>query len=136
MLNPAARNRPGPLERTAAELEHLRRLHAFRRTRELRSRRQLRESDLLLDLVEQCRLRGYRLVPAQLWTHIVRFVAALDHGLVDEIGINRGPDRVGDVLFDAQDELLRRAAEERRPGVAPIIPLFPDEVSTQTATSA
>jgi hypothetical protein len=120
----AARPQGGPLERTCAELDLIRRAAAFRRDRELRSRRRLRESDLLLDLIEQCRLRGYRLLPAELWTHIVRFVGTVDGGLRDDLGINRHPDHVSDVLFAAQEELLRHVAEERRPQPAPIIPLF------------
>jgi len=114
----------GPLERTCAELELIRRAAAFRRERDLRSRRRLRESDLLLDLIEQCRLRGYRLLPAQLWTHIVRFVGTVDAALRDDLGINRHPDHVSEILFAAQEELLREVAEERRPQEAPIIPLF------------
>jgi hypothetical protein len=120
----AAHQQGGPLERTCAELELLRRTAAFRRERELRSRRRLRESDLLLDLIEQCRLRGYRLLPAQLWTHIVRFVGTVDAVLRDDLGINRHPDHVSEILFAAQEELLREVAEERRPQQAPIIPLF------------
>jgi len=120
----ALEHRAGPLERAAAELDLIRRAAAFRRERELRSRRRLRESDLLLDLIEQCRLRGYRLLPAQLWTHIVRFVGGIDEGLRDDLGINRHPDHVSEILFAAQEELLREAIEERRPRRAPIIPLF------------
>lgn len=121
----------GPLERTCAELDLIRRAAAFQRERELRSRRRLRESDLLLDLIEQCRLRGYRLLPAQLWTHIVRFVGSVDDALRDDLGINRHPDHVSEILFAAQEELLREAIEERRPRRAPIIPLFaPRAVAT------
>jgi len=120
----AAHPQGGPLERTCAELELIRRAASFRRERELRSRRRLRESDLLLDLIEQCRLRGYRLLPAQLWTHIVRFVGTVDSALRDDLGINRHPDHVSEILFAAQEELLRAVAEERRPQPAPIIPLF------------
>jgi hypothetical protein len=119
----------GPLERCCAELEQIRRTAAFRRERELRSRRRLRESDLLLDLIEQCRLRGYRLLPAQLWTHIVRFVGTVDQDLRDDLGINRHPDHVSEILFATQEELLREVAEERRPQQAPIIPLFGQRAS-------
>lgn len=125
----AAEQPGGPLERTCAELELIRRAAAFRRERELRSRRRLRESDLLLDLIEQSRLRGYRLLPAQLWTHIVRFVGSVDDGLRDDLGINRHPDHVSEILFAAQEELLREAIEERRPKRAPIIPLFAPHAS-------
>jgi hypothetical protein len=128
----AARSAGGPLERTCAELELIRRAAAFRRDRELRSRRRLRESDLLLDLIEQCRLRGFRLLPAELWTHIVRFVGTVDAQLRDDLGINRHPDHVSEVLFAAQEELLREVAEERRPQRAPIIPLFGPRPSAAT----
>ena len=125
----AASQAAGPLQRTCAELELIRRAAAFRRDRELRSRRRLRESDLLIDLIEQCRLRGYRLLPAQLWTHIVRFVGTVDAQLRDDLGINRHPDHVSEILFAAQEELLREAIEERRPKRAPIIPLFAPRAS-------
>ena len=125
----AAEKTGGPLERTCAELELIRRAAAFRRERDLRSRRRLRESDLLLDLIEQSRLRGYRLLPAELWTHIVRFVGSVDDGLRDDLGNNRHPDHVSEVLFAAQEELLREAIEERRPKPAPIIPLFAPRAS-------
>jgi hypothetical protein len=128
----AAEQTGGPLERTCAELDLIRRAPSFRRERELRSRRRLRESDLLLDLIEQCRLRGYRLLPAQLWTHIVRFVGSVDATLRDDLGINRHPDHVSEVLFAAQEELLREAVEERRPKRAPIIPLFAPRASAAT----
>src|SRR5258708_36119893 len=94
----AAHPQGGPLERTCAELELIRRAASFRRERDLRSRRRLRESDLLLDLIEQCRLRGYRLLPAELWTHIVRFVGTVDDQLRDDLGINRHPDHVSEIL--------------------------------------
>ena len=123
----------GPLSRTCAELELIRRAAAFRRSRELRSRRRLRESDLLLDLIEQCRLRGYRLLPAQLWTHIVRFVGSVNGELRDDLGINRDPDHVSEILFAAQEELLREVAEERQPQSAPIIPLFGPRTSAAAA---
>jgi hypothetical protein len=125
----AAEQTGGPLERTCAELELIRRAATFRRDRELRARRRLRESDLLLDLIEQSRLRGFRLLPAQLWTHIVRFVGSVDDDLRDDLGINRDPDHVSEVLFAAQEELLREAIEERRPRQAPIIPLFAPRAS-------
>ena len=114
----------GPLERTCAELDRFRRIAAFRRARELRWRRRLRQSDLLLDLVEQCRLREYRLVPGQVWAEVVRFLGEVDPQLRDELGINRHPDHVSEVLFSAQERILAESVEERAPRLAPIIPLF------------
>jgi len=115
---------PGPLARTAIELEHLRRAAAFRRGRELCSQRRLRESDLLLEMVEECRLRGYRLLPAQVWAAVVRFLRSVDPELRDLLGIDRHPDHVGDILFAAQAAVLRERVIERQPRLAEIIPLF------------
>ena len=133
MPNTALRRAPGPLERTAIELEHLRRAAAFRRGREMAADRRLRESDALHDLVEQCRLKGLPLLPAQLWARMVRFVRGVDPGLRDELGINRDPDHVSDILFAAQQVLLRRRLEEREPRMATIIHLFGPAADEQLA---
>lgn len=109
------------------ELEDQRRAAAFRRGRELAAERRLRESDALIDLVEQCRLRDYRLVPTTVWARVVRFVHGVDPALRDELGIDRRADHVGDVMFAAQEIVLRQRIEERRPRMAEIIPLFPDD---------
>jgi hypothetical protein len=124
MLQRAASRLAGPLARTAAELENLRRLAAFRRDHQLRSHLRLRESDLILDLVEECRLRGYALLPAQLWASVVRFVGEVDPLLREELGSSRHPDRASEALFAAQAEICRRRLDERRPRTARIIPLF------------
>ena len=112
------------MERTCLEIAELRRAAAFRRARISRSRLRVRESDSLLDLVEECRLRGWPLVPAHLWSAVVRTVGSADPELRDELGINRDPDHVADVLFAAQEVLLARALDARQPALAPIIPLF------------
>jgi hypothetical protein len=124
MLTNALQRGPGPLERTSLELEDLRRAAAFRRGRELAAQRLLRESDGLVDLVEQCRLRSYQLLPTEVWARVVRFVRMVDPDLRDALGINRHPDHVGEVLFAAQEIVLRQRVEERRPRMAEIIPLF------------
>lgn len=125
--------RPGPLERTVGELQRLDIEAAFRRGRVDRRRRRLRESDALLDLVEQCRVRGYRLMPGQLWSVIARFAGGVDAGLRDQLGIDRRPELAADVLFSAQALLLEDARAARRPALAPIIPLFPDAAALEDA---
>ncbi|TMD99691.1 MAG: hypothetical protein E6I76_01915 [Chloroflexi bacterium] len=124
MLQSAATRLSGPLARTAVELENLRRLAAFRREREMRWHRRLRESDLILDLVEECRVRGYPLLPGQLWASVVRFVGEVDPALRDDMGSSRRPDQASEAIFAAQAEICRRRVDERRPGAARIIPLF------------
>lgn len=90
-----------------------------------RSRVLLRESDLLVDLVERCRERGHRLLPAAIWSEVVRFTGGLDPELRDRLGIDRRLDHVADVLFEAQGLLLSRSCQERERRPARIIPLFP-----------
>jgi hypothetical protein len=129
---PAVQNAPlprrfvGPLERTVLELRRIDRDAVWRRPRVGRTRLLLRESDALIDLIERCRERGDRLLPTQLWSAVVRFVGALDGELRDELGINRAPAHVADVLFASQGLLLGRARRERAPVTGRIIPLFAD----------
>ena len=116
---------PGPLERTVLELRRIERDAVWRRPRVSRTRMLLRESDALVDLVERCRSRRMRLLPAQVWFAVVRFVGGLDTDLRDELGINRDAQHVADILFSAQELLLDRLREERTPRQpARIIPLF------------
>ena len=138
MQSNAAYSAPGPLGRTAIELERLVRLGAFRRERRRVSRMMLHEADALMDLVEQCRVEDFRLVPLRLWTPVVRLIGTVDAALRTRLGINRHPAHVVDVLFQAQDLLMARSIEERRPFKADIIPLFPspETSSAGAATSA
>jgi len=108
------------------EIARAERVAAFRRERVSRARLRVRESDELLDLIEECRLRDWRLIPSQLWAAVVRAVSAVDPSLRDELGINRDPEHVADILFTAQETLLAQVREQRRPMLAPIIPLFGD----------
>jgi hypothetical protein len=118
------RRNAGPLERTVLELRRIDRDAVWRRPRVGRTRLLLRESDALVDLIERCRERGDRLLPTQLWSAVVRFVGALDPNLRDELGIDRQPGHVADVLFASQELLLERARHERVPMTARIIPPF------------
>ena len=107
----ATRSQPGPMERTCLEIARVEREAAFRRERISRTRLRVREADVLIDLIEECRLRSFRLIPAALWSAVVRAVGAVDPGLRDRLGIDRDPDHVADILFEAQEVLLMRALE-------------------------
>lgn len=113
------------MERTCLEIAAIRRAATFRRRKVSRARERVRETDALLDLVEECRLEGSRLVPSNLWSAVVQRVGAVDREARETLGINRDPGRVEEALYSAQEVLLQRAAEARRPALAPIIPLFP-----------
>lgn len=124
-MNAAASSfRPGPVERTRLEIARSERVAAFRRARVSRARQRVRESDALLELIEDCRMRDWRLIPSPLWSAVVRAVGAVDAGLRDELGINRDPEHVASVLFEAQETLLSRVREQRAPTLGRIIPLF------------
>ena len=126
MISAAASARPGPMERTCLEIARAERVAAFRRTRVSRARRRVLETDALIELIEECRLRDWRLIPSTLWSAVVRAVGEVDPELRDELGINRDPDHVADVLFTAQEQLLARVRHSNGPLLAPIIPLFGD----------
>lgn len=118
------------MERTCLEIARIERAAAFRRERLSRTRLRVREADALIDLIEECRLRDFRLIPPAVWSAVVRAVGAVDADLRDRLGIDRDPEHVADVLFDAQEILLMRSLESRRPKLAPIIPLFGDRGRT------
>lgn len=111
------------IEQTVLEVEQQRFWAAQRRCLPT-ARRQLRESDTLMDFLEQCRVHRLRLVPAAAWRRVVFLVGAVDAGLRQDLGINRGLDHVSEILFDAQGILMARNVELRRPSSAKIIPLF------------
>jgi len=113
------------MERTCLEIAAIQRAATFRRRSVSHARERVRETDALLDLVEECRLHGLRLVPSNLWSAVVQRVGAVDRGARETLGINRDPGRVEDALYSAQEVLLERAVASRRPALAPIIPLFP-----------
>jgi len=125
MLQAAPLDDRGPLERTCLEIAAVQRAAMFRRQRVSRARERVRETDALLDLVEECRVQGRRLVPSNLWSAVVHRVGAVDRDAREELGINRDPDRVEEALYSAQEVLLQRAFDARQPRLAPIIPLFP-----------
>jgi hypothetical protein len=126
MLNAAPLDDRGPLERTCLEIAALERAAMFQRRRLSRARERVRETDALLDLVEECRMQGRRLVPSNLWSAVVHRVSTVDRDAREELGINRDPDRVEEALYSAQEVLLRRSVAARQPRLAPIIPLFPE----------
>jgi hypothetical protein len=123
------RSRPGPLARTRQELIDIERRARFQRAREDRARLRLRESDALLDLVEQCRLQEIRPLPPQLWGAVARLVGSVEPQLREELGIRRDADSVSDALFTAQEQLQTEARGARLPQLAEIIQLFPDGAS-------
>lgn len=123
--NAVMSSRPGPLERTRFELLSLERRAAFRRSRLSDAELRRREADAVLDLIESCRLQGFDVVPTAVWSATVQLAGAVSGALRDEVGIDRHPDHLQEIVFAVQEELQKDLRERRRPQLAPIIPLFP-----------
>jgi hypothetical protein len=111
------------IERTVLEIaQH--RFWAWQRKTARTPRNQLRETDQLLDAVEECRVREITLVPAPIWRRIVHLVGQLDGDYSEKLGIDRSVDRTSEVLFEAQEALMLAARARRRAHPGNIIPLF------------
>ena len=116
----------GPLESCVLEISELQQAALFRRQRVDHLRELIRESDALVELVEDCRLYGWTVIPAQLWHEIAHFVGGVDESFRDQLGINRAMDHVNDILFGAQQKLFAQRLGQL-PRMAEIIPLFGEE---------
>jgi hypothetical protein len=116
----------GRLESCVLEIQELQQVARFKRQRVDHMREVIRESDALLELVEDCRIYGWKLIPKQLWHEIAHFVGSVDVRFLDRLGINRALDHVNDILFEVQQQLFAQRLGEL-PRMAEIIPLFREE---------
>ena len=85
-------------------------------------RRLLRESDELLYWVEECTVKGVRIVPGWL---VARLMVLLRHAhpeLPSRLGRERRPEQVMEIIYDAQAALMDQSCKSRGP--AEVIPLF------------
>lgn len=114
---------PGPLERTVIELTTLSQVALFRRHRKTRAEQQLARTDALLAAVEDCNEGRVHTVPAFVWSEVVTLVREIDGELRQELGHDRQPHHVSNVLFLAQEQLMQQRVYEHLPRLAPIIPL-------------
>ena len=115
---------PGPLERTVVELEKIDREAHFRRRHTAPARMALRNSDVLMTLIEESIEKEQSIATTWLWSAVTRIAALADSALRDELGIDRRPGHMAGILFRAQATLMQRAHIEAQPTLAPIIPLF------------
>jgi hypothetical protein len=113
----------GMIERTVLEIaQH--RFWAWQRRTAATPRNQLRETDQLLDMIEECRVRRIEFIPADIWRRIVHLLGQLDGRYTETLGIDRSVDRTSEVLFEAQEALMLAARANRRPKPSNVIPLF------------
>jgi hypothetical protein len=113
----------GRIERTVLEIaQH--RFWAWQRRAAATPRNQLRETDELLGVIEECRLRRVKFIPADIWRRIVHLLGQLDGRYTEKLGIDRSVERTSEVLFEAQEDLMLAARANRRPKPSNVIPLF------------
>jgi uncharacterized protein with gpF-like domain len=82
----------------------------------------MREADELLYWLEECLLQNVKLVPGWLMPRIAHLINNTDRELQEELGRDRRPDQVMDVLFRAQEVLMAESMRSRTE--AKVIPLF------------
>jgi hypothetical protein len=82
----------------------------------------MREADELLYWLEECLFQDVKLVPGWLLPRIAHLINQTDRELQEELGHERRPDKVLDVIFKAQEVLMSESIRSR--GQAKIIPLF------------
>ncbi len=104
------------LAATIAEQQAIEHEALFRRSRIGRTRRALRESDDLVAVVEEFRVRGHSLLPRWLWDAVAQFLWRTDRTFLATLGRERSVENVGNVLFLVQQALMSRSIEEREHG--------------------
>lgn len=111
------------IERTVLEIQQ-HRFWTWQRQRSLTPRNQLRETDLLMTVVEECRIRGLPLIPTAIWRRIVHLLGQAGGEYTARLGIDRSVERTSELLFEAQAALMKAEVDRRRPRRDKIIPLF------------
>jgi len=111
------------IERTVLEIERYR-FWSWQRRKAVTPRAQLRETDQLMNAVEECRIRRLHLIPTAIWRRIVHLLGQVGGDYTARLGIDRSVDRSSELLFEAQAALMRAERERRRPRPDQIIQLF------------
>jgi len=109
------------LQQTVEEQERHRRWYRMRQDA-MTPRRLLQESDQLLYWIEECLVQEIRVVPGWL---VARLTVVLRHAqprLVKQLGRERRPEHLMDLIYDAQAALMDQSCRSRGP--AQVIPLF------------
>ncbi len=113
------------LAATIAEQQAIEHEALFRRSRIGRTRRALRESDELVAVVEEFRVRGHSMLPRWLWDAVAQFLWRTDRTFLGALGRERSVENVGSVLFLVQQALMNRSVEEQERGTRGTIIPFP-----------
>ena len=109
------------LERTVAEQRRALYWHRRKHDRET-PRKLLRDSDELMYWLEECLVQRLKIGPGWLMPRLVMVLRAAGAELQAELGSERRPEQVMELLFRAQEALMEQSIKSRRP--AKVIPLF------------
>lgn len=82
----------------------------------------LRESDIMLNWLEECLVQNLRFVPGWVMPRLVNLLSQADPLLPRELGSERRPEHLMELVYRAQQRLMEDSVRARKP--APIIPLF------------
>ena len=82
----------------------------------------MREADELLYWLEECLIQDVKLVPGWLLPRIAQVINQTDRELQEELGRDRRPEQVMDVVFKAQEVLMSESIRSRTE--SKVIPLF------------
>jgi hypothetical protein len=90
----------------------------WQRQRQLRRtpRVLLRESDEVMYWLEECLVQNLRIVPGWLMPRLVTLLQLANPEFARELGRERRPAEVLEVLFRAQEVLMEKSTRARRPG--------------------
>ena len=110
------------IQRTVEEQQRALYWHRRRQRERMTSRNLLRESDELMYWLEECVVQGLRMVPGWVMPRLVALLSQADPELPRQLGHERRPDRVMELVYRAQESLMEQSVKARRP--ARIIPLF------------
>jgi hypothetical protein len=111
------------IERTVLEIAR-HRFWAWQRRNAISPRTQLRETDQLLTVLEECRVRRIKLIPPAIWRRIIHLLGQIDSRYTQRIGIDRSVDLSSEMLFEAQEALMNEEQKRKRPRPDKVIPLF------------
>lgn len=110
------------IQRTVEEQQRALYWHRRRERERTGPRVLLHETDEMLFWLEECLVQRLRMVPGWLLPRLVALLGQADPELPRRLGRERRPEQVMELVYEAQDALMRKSIAARKP--APIIPLF------------
>ena len=110
------------IQQTVLEQQRAQHWHRRYQERVTTPRRLLRESDVLLNWLEECLVHNLRFAPGWVMPRLVSLLSQADPGLPRELGSERRPEHLMEFVYRAQERLMEDSVRSRKP--ARILPLF------------